>query len=75
MRRNRGKTVKKSWSVAVGVAAVVVCLAGCDGGMSASREVQAGSVVAPSGTSKPVVVTWQPVDKTDEFLSAWRPKD
>ncbi|MDM0077312.1 hypothetical protein QTH90_23100 [Variovorax sp. J2P1-59] len=65
-----------SWYVVVGLAAVAACLAGCDGGGRDGSIGTSAASAAPSGSSSPVVVTWQPPDKPAEFLSAWRrPKD
>ena len=67
---------RSPWYVAAGLTAMAACLVGCDGsGREASIGTGAASV-APSASSSPVVVTWQPQDKPAEFLSAWRrPKE
>lgn len=63
--------VKTSWTVAAGLTVLVLCLAACDDGARAGLETQQGA----STNIETVVVTWQPRDKTAEFLSAWRPKN
>lgn len=67
------KTVRKaSWFVVAGFLAMAACLGGCGN----SREDMTVSAAAVVGTKKDlVIVTWQPVDKTAEFLSAWRAKE
>jgi hypothetical protein len=67
--------VKNLWTAAAGVTVLVLCLTGCDDGARAGFS--GGKVASASPTThvETVVVTWQPRDKTSEFLSAWRPKN
>ena len=63
--------VKNCWTVAAGLTVLALCLTACDDGARAGLAKRDGA----SGTNiETVVVTWQPRDKTAEFLSAWRPK-
>ena len=72
--------VKNSWTGVAGLAVLVLSLAACDDGARAGFD--AGRAASSSTASKAptasnvdtVIVTWQPRDKTAEFLSAWRPK-
>lgn len=58
------------------MAVLMVCLTGCEGnGVAGSQAKSSGFSASSSNSSTPVIVTWQPADKTAEFLSAWRPKD
>ena len=63
---------KISW-IAVGALALG-CVAGCGGGPQSAPGGRVASA-EPSVVKPSVVVTWQPRDKTAEFLSGWRPKD
>jgi len=65
---------KTSWFAIGGFLALAACLGGCTGSrddVSASASVKA----TPAADKNLVIVTWRPVDKTSEFLSAWRAKD
>jgi len=51
-------------------------MAACLGGCSNRRDdTSASNTAAPVTTKNLVIVTWQPADKTAEFLSAWRAKE
>ncbi|WP_431274024.1 hypothetical protein ACQ858_18310 [Variovorax ureilyticus] len=63
---------KASWFVVAGFLAMAACLGGC----SNAREDTSAAPTAVAATKKDlVIVTWQPVDKTAEFLSGWRAKE
>ena len=67
--------MKNSWTVAAGLTVLVLCLTACDDAARAGLD-SGKSASAFKGTNiETVVVTWQPRDKTAEFLSAWRPKN
>jgi len=57
---------------AAALVALGALLAGCNA--QTPSAVVSTTAMAPSAPP-PVVVTWRPVDKTSEFLSAWRPKE
>lgn len=63
--------VKNCWTVAAGLTVLALCLTACDDGARAGLATRQGA----STNIETVVVTWQPRDKTAEFLSAWRPKN
>jgi hypothetical protein len=67
----KGQQMRTPWATVA-----IVCgmgLAGCDGVETPAAEAQKATPVA---SPPPVQVTWQPINKTAEFLSAWRqPKD
>ncbi|MGJ7485229.1 hypothetical protein ACSFA2_08225 [Variovorax sp. LT2P21] len=67
--------MKNSWTVAAGLTVLVLCLAACDDGARAGLETGKSASASKSTNIETVVVTWQPRDKTAEFLSAWRPKN
>ncbi|MBO9514856.1 MAG: hypothetical protein J7549_12120 [Variovorax sp.] len=62
---------KTRWCAVAGVGLVLACLAGCSG----SDDAQAAALAPVTAQKNIVRVTWRPVDKTDEFLSAWRAKE
>lgn len=62
---------KTSWFVVAGFLAMAASLGGCTNGSDATS---ASATPAPA-TKNLVIVTWRPVDKTAEFLSAWRVKE
>jgi hypothetical protein len=55
-----------------GFLALAACLGGCSNGRD---DTSAPATAAAAARKDPVIVTWQPVDKTAEFLSAWRTKE
>jgi hypothetical protein len=61
--------------VAAGLTVLVLCLTACDDGERAGLETGKSASDAKGTNIETVVVTWQPRDKTAEFLSAWRPKN
>lgn len=64
--------VKNCWTVAAGLTVLVLSLSACDDGIRAGFEARD---TAATPNIETAVVTWQPRDKTAEFLSAWRPKN
>jgi hypothetical protein len=67
--------VKNSWTAAAGLTVLALCLTGCDDGARAGLNGSKLTSATPTTNVETVVVTWQPRDKTSEFLSAWRPKN
>lgn len=67
--------MKNSWTAAAGLTVLVLCLSACDDADRAGLSIGKSSATAPTANVETVVVTWQPRDKTSEFLSAWRPKN
>jgi len=63
---------KTSWFVMAGFLALAACLGGCGNGRD---DFSASNTLVPVTTKDQVIVTWRPVDKTSEFLSAWRAKE
>jgi hypothetical protein len=61
--------------VAAGLTVLVLCLTACDDGERAGLETGRSASDAKGANIETVVVTWQPRNKTAEFLSAWRPKN
>jgi hypothetical protein len=55
-----------------GFLAMAACLGGCSNGPD---DTPASGTAAAAARKDLVIVTWQPVDKTVEFLSAWRTKE
>lgn len=64
--------MKNAWTVAAGLTVLALCLTACDDGARAGLQTNKAALGPNIET---VVVTWQPRDKTAEFLSAWRPKN
>ncbi|MGJ7491730.1 hypothetical protein [Variovorax sp. ZT4R33] len=67
--------MKNSWTAAAGLMVLVLCLAACDDGARAGLDAGRAASASKGSNVETVVVTWQPRDKTAEFLSAWRPKN
>ncbi|MBB3179748.1 hypothetical protein [Variovorax sp. Sphag1AA] len=63
---------KTSWFVVAGFLAMAAFLGGCTNGSDATS---ASATTTAPATKNLVIVTWRPVDKTSEFLSAWRAKE
>ena len=62
---------KTSFALA-GFLAMAASLGGCSSGL----DDPSGSIATTaSATKNLVIVTWRPVSKTEEFLSAWRAKE
>ncbi|MGO4392001.1 hypothetical protein AB4Z46_11665 [Variovorax sp. M-6] len=64
---------KTSGRVLPGILILVASLTGCEGGTRTAAS--GGDSTTFAAAPAPVVVTWQPRNKPEEFLSGWRPKE
>jgi hypothetical protein len=67
--------VKNSWTAAAGLTTLALSLTGCENTARTGFNGGDRTSATPTTNVQTVVVTWQPRDKTTEFLSAWRPKN
>ncbi len=67
--------MKNCWTAAAGLTVLVLCLTACDDGARAGLDTSQSASASQGTNIETVIVTWQPRDKTAEFLSAWRPKN